>query len=189
MNTLQKLLNDMNIGPKIIQYWDCVNQNYYGLGIIVMEKMDKTIRGLNALTKDSLTKEQIDDLIEQLEKIHAINYLHFDIKDNNIMKFNDSDRFTYIDFGQMENIENIDEETIDGLIYQYTQYLDLIPNNKTQQNIKMLNSKYLYDNKDSIYKNPKILDVIGLTASIFIGCRGKIDDDIKQKIENMTKTM
>lgn len=99
---ITKLFNSYNIGPKFYDTW--IN-NDLEIGIIVTELWDSNLEyyDLSILSENIIKK-----LRSQIELIHNIGYIHYDIKKQNILiNFNDDNEIidiTITDYGLTEKI-------------------------------------------------------------------------------------
>lgn len=117
---ITKVFNDNNIGPKFFDSW--IN-NELEIGIIVTELWDTTLKLYNSC---NIPENIINKLRQEIEKIHSIGYIHYDIKKDNILiKINDNDEITDItitDFNLTEKIINKSSITTKELYDYHSKY-------------------------------------------------------------------
>ena len=100
---ITKLFDSYGIGPKFYDSW---TNNELEIGIIVTELWDTTLEDYNL---SILPEKIISKLRYQIESIHNIGYIHYDIKKQNILiNLNNNDEIidiTITDYGLTEKID------------------------------------------------------------------------------------
>lgn len=177
----QVLFSNKGIGPKVIDFWQCAGD----ISIIVMEIWNDG----NLLTYmrkgDKLSLENINVLLNQVKEIHAMGYVHSDIKPENILvkKENNAIRVTLSDFGLTIPPEDYNK---------YPKWFDTIRNyilSMTRKENKPFVSRY----EPYIKQYPQLLDLIAIYNVIVpillprnINAK-RIQDNIEQQFEEIKK--
>lgn len=150
------LFSSFNIGPKIYKYWIC---NDINIGVIITEKWDTTLReftdGYEYKKRVSIlcNKLLVDKLNNQINEIHKLGYIHYDIKPENILikldNKNEIIDITITDFGLTKSIEYKDAEFIKVLYNyhkrKYPDFFKKISINDLEKNPLLIDFGYIYE--------------------------------------------
>ena len=113
---ITKLFDKNNIGPKFINSWI---DKELEIGVNIMELWDATLKYVD-LTK--LDINLIEKFINQIETIHKLGYIHYDIKPQNVLiKYNLYKKIidiTIIDYGLTRKIVDVSKEPL-KVFYEY----------------------------------------------------------------------
>jgi len=117
---ITKIFNDNNIGPKFFDSW--INHELE-IGIIVTELWHTTLSLYNSY---SIPEKIINKLRQEIEKIHNLGYIHYDIKkDNVLIKINDYNEIidiTLTDFSLTEKITDKSTISLEELYKYHSTY-------------------------------------------------------------------
>ena len=109
---ITKKMGDMDIGPKLYDYYICQpDMNKISI-FMVMELMTEGSLN-NWLQNNKLTKAQENNIVNKIEKMHKAGIVHADIQDHNILvtKRKSKIEFYIGDFGISKTVENLIKET------------------------------------------------------------------------------
>ena len=109
---ITKKMGDIDIGPKLYDYYICQpDMNKISI-FMVMEWMTEGSLN-NWLQNNKLTKTQEKSIVNKIKQMHDAGILHADIHDQNILvtKRKSKTEFYIGDFGLSKTVENLIKET------------------------------------------------------------------------------
>jgi serine/threonine protein kinase len=113
---ITRLFDAHNIGPKFFDSW--INHDLE-IGIIITELWDSTLESYNLY---DISRKIACKLRDQIETIHDLGYIHYDIKKENILikvnKNNEITDITITDYGLTEKINDTPKESF-KIFYEY----------------------------------------------------------------------
>ena len=105
---ITKKMGEMNIGPKLYDSYICEPNINKLSAFMVMEWMTEGSLG-NWLQNNKLTKKQHETIVQKIEKMHKLGYIHADLHDNNILVTKNKSKVEFFigDFGLSKTTKDL----------------------------------------------------------------------------------
>jgi predicted Ser/Thr protein kinase len=105
---ITKKMGEMNIGPKLYDSYICEPNINKLSAFIVMEWMTEGSLG-NWLQNNKLSKKQHESILQKIEKMHKLGYIHADLHDNNILVTKNKSKVEFFigDFGLSKTTKDL----------------------------------------------------------------------------------
>jgi len=106
--TMLKIVNNINLAPKVFHHW--IDQTSYPVhyGFIVMERLSKTVKDI--ILERDLISHELNYIRSRINKLHKNNIKHGDLKPSNIGVYLDShgyiNKIRIIDWAKGEYTHN-----------------------------------------------------------------------------------